>query len=145
MCVIFLKFSQYLSPELSIDVVGCESCNLPFLGNWTQVTCCHHETNHTIPVGAQSLILAPGRSCAFNVCRLHFSQGNAAWPAVLLKPTPPPGPLVMAWPVWVVVQVQRLRGQQLRQLLVVVEVQGQVRGNDGLPDDLQHLLILAGI
>ena len=44
-----------------------------------------------------------------------------------------------------VVQVQRLRGQQLAQLLVVVEVQGEVRGDDGLPDDLQHLLVLAGI
>lgn len=30
---VFVKFSLYLSPELSIDVVGCESCNLPFLGN----------------------------------------------------------------------------------------------------------------
>lgn len=52
---------------------------------------------------------------------------------------------LVTWPVWVVVQVQRTRGQQLRQLLVVVEVQGEVRGDDGLPDDLQHLLVLAGI
>lgn len=44
-----------------------------------------------------------------------------------------------------VVEVQRLRGQQLCQLLVVVKVEGEVRGDDGLPDDLQHLLILAGI
>lgn len=44
-----------------------------------------------------------------------------------------------------VAQVQCARSHQLRQLLVVVEVQGQVRGNDGLPDDLQHLLVLAGI
>lgn len=44
-----------------------------------------------------------------------------------------------------VVQVQRTQGQQLRQLLVVVEVQGEVRGYDCLSDDLQHLLVLAGI
>lgn len=53
--------------------------------------------------------------------------------------------IIMTWPVWVVVQVQRVRGQQLRQLLTVVEVQGEVRGDDGLADYLQHLLILAGI
>lgn len=44
-----------------------------------------------------------------------------------------------------VVKVQPARGQQLRKLLVVVEVQGEVRGDDGLPDDLQHLLVLDGI
>lgn len=48
-------------------------------------------------------------------------------------------------PVRVVVKVQPTRGQQLWQLLVVVEVQGEVRGDDGLPDDLQHLLVLDGI
>ena len=45
----------------------------------------------------------------------------------------------------VVVQIQPANGQQLRQLLVVVEVQGKVCGDDGLADDLQHLLVLAGI
>lgn len=53
--------------------------------------------------------------------------------------------VIMAWPVRVVVQVQCVRGQQLRQLLVVVKVQGKVRGDDGLSDYLQHLLVLAGI
>lgn len=52
---------------------------------------------------------------------------------------------VVIWPVRVVVKVQRTGGEKLRQLLVVVEVQGKVRGDDGLTDDLQHLLILAGI
>lgn len=50
-----------------------------------------------------------------------------------------------AWPVGVVIQVQAAWGQELCELLMVVEVQGQVGGNDGLPDDLQHLLVLAGI
>lgn len=45
----------------------------------------------------------------------------------------------------VVVEVQPTREQQLRQLLVVVEVEGQVGGDDSLPDDLQHLLVLTGI
>lgn len=96
--VICVKVSPYLSPELSIDVVGCESCNLPFLGNWTQVTCCHHETNHTIPVGEQSLILAPGSNCVlFHMCCLHVSQSSAVWPVLLLNLTPPPPvPVVMA-------------------------------------------------
>lgn len=44
-----------------------------------------------------------------------------------------------------VVEVERAPRQKLRQLLVVVEVQGEVGGDDGLPDDLQHLLVLAGI
>lgn len=48
----------YLSPELSIDVVSCESCDLPPLGNRTQVTCCHHQTNHTVPGGEQSLVIS---------------------------------------------------------------------------------------
>lgn len=43
-----------------------------------------------------------------------------------------------------VVQVQRPRGQQLGQLLAIAEVQRQVRSDDGLPDDLQNLLILTG-
>lgn len=47
----------YLSPELCIDIVGCESCDLPLLGNRTQVTCCHHQTNHTVPEGEQELVL----------------------------------------------------------------------------------------
>lgn len=51
----------------------------------------------------------------------------------------------MARPVRAVVEVQRAHRQKLRQLLVVVEVQGEVGGDDGLPDDLQHLLVLAGI
>lgn len=48
-------------------------------------------------------------------------------------------------PVRVVVEVQCAGAQELRQLLVVVKVQRQVGGDDGLPDDLQHLLVLAGI
>lgn len=43
-----------------------------------------------------------------------------------------------------VVQVQRPCGQKLGQLLAIAEVQRQVRRNDGLPDDLQNLLILTG-
>lgn len=45
----------------------------------------------------------------------------------------------------VVAEVQHTRGLELRQLVVVTEVQGEVRGDDGLPDDLQHLFVLAGI
>lgn len=48
-------FQPYLSPELSIDIIGCESCYLPLLGNRAQVTCCHHQTYHTVPAGDQSV------------------------------------------------------------------------------------------
>lgn len=48
------------------------------------------------------------------------------------------------WPVSTVVQVQRPCGQQFSQLLAVAKVQGEVCSNDGLSDDLQHLLILTG-
>lgn len=51
---------------------------------------------------------------------------------------------VVAWPVGMVVQIQRTWGQHLRQLVVVVEVEGEVCGDDGLSNDLQHLLVLAG-
>ena len=44
----------------------------------------------------------------------------------------------------VVVEVQRPRGVQLGQLLAVAEVQGKVGGDDGLADDLEDLLVLAG-
>lgn len=47
-------------------------------------------------------------------------------------------------PVRLVVEVQRPGLVHLLQLLPVPEVQGQVRGDDGLADDLQHLLVLAG-
>lgn len=47
-------------------------------------------------------------------------------------------------PVHSVVQVQPPSGQQLSQLLAIAEVQRQVRSDDGLPDDLQNLLILTG-
>lgn len=43
-----------------------------------------------------------------------------------------------------VVQVQSSGTQQVGELLSVAKVKGQVGGNDGLADDLQHLLILAG-
>lgn len=43
-----------------------------------------------------------------------------------------------------VVEVQAAGGEQLRQLLAVTEVKGKVRRDDGLADDLQHLLVLAG-
>lgn len=43
-----------------------------------------------------------------------------------------------------VIEVQRPGLVHLFQLLPVPEVQGQVRGDDGLADDLQHLLVLAG-
>ncbi len=48
------------------------------------------------------------------------------------------------WPVSTVVQVQWTCGQQFSQLLAVAKVQGEVCSNDGLPYDLQHLLILTG-
>lgn len=41
-------------------------------------------------------------------------------------------------------EVQRPRLVHLLQLLPVPKVQGEVSGNDGFADDLQHLLILAG-
>ena len=79
------------------------------------------------------------------VRQVHVSLCDATRPRCDPDLTCAPVRVVVTWPVWVVVQVQRLRGQQLAQLLVVVEVQGEVRGDDGLPDDLQHLLVLAGI
>ncbi len=48
------------------------------------------------------------------------------------------------WPVSTVVQVQCTCGQHFSQLLAVAKIQGEVCSNDGLPDDLQHLLILTG-
>lgn len=41
-------------------------------------------------------------------------------------------------------EVQRPRLVHLLQLLPVPKVQGEVSGDDGFADDLQHLLILAG-
>lgn len=43
-----------------------------------------------------------------------------------------------------VVEVQRPCLVHLLQLLPVPEVQGEVGGDDGFADDLQHLLVLAG-
>lgn len=43
-----------------------------------------------------------------------------------------------------VVEVQRPRLVHLLQLLPVPKVQGEVSGDDGFADDLQHLLVLAG-
>lgn len=115
----------YLSPELSIDVVSCESCDLPPLGNRAQVTCCHHQTNHTVPGGEQSLVISMQKET-----KAAFKNALSA---------------TASRPVWMVVQVQATGGQELRQLLVVVEVEGKVGGDDSLPNDLQHLLVLAGI
>lgn len=41
-------------------------------------------------------------------------------------------------------EVQRPRLVHLLQLLPVPKVQGEVSGDDGFADDLQHLLVLAG-
>lgn len=43
-----------------------------------------------------------------------------------------------------VVKVQPPSGEQLRELVAVAEVEGEVGGDDGLADDLEDLLVLAG-
>lgn len=45
----FTLIKAYLSPELSIDVIGRESRDGPQFGHRAEITSRHHQTDHTVP------------------------------------------------------------------------------------------------